>query len=68
VRANKLHSAKAAAAEPSVTEGYQCQAETQPRSVIARASVLWGDPPNMVSTKSRVLYLIEINLSQFRLS
>jgi hypothetical protein len=31
VRTNKLHSAEAAAAEPSVTEGYQCQAETQSR-------------------------------------
>jgi hypothetical protein len=31
VRANSLHSAEAAAAVPSVTERYQCQAETQSR-------------------------------------
>jgi hypothetical protein len=31
VRANKLHSVEATAAEPSVTERYQCQAETQSR-------------------------------------
>jgi len=31
VRANKLNTVEAAAAEPSVTECYQCQAETQSR-------------------------------------
>jgi hypothetical protein len=30
-RTNKLHSAEAAAAKPSVTERYQCQTETQSR-------------------------------------
>ena len=30
-RTNKLHSAEATSAEPSVTERYQCQAETQSR-------------------------------------
>jgi hypothetical protein len=31
VRADKLHPVKATAAEPSVKERYQCQAETQSR-------------------------------------
>ena len=32
VSANKLHPVEPAAAEPSVTERYQCHAETQSRS------------------------------------